>query len=134
VIEFFDLLIKMVAEGQMVCFTVPGAPVPCARPRVVRQAGRAPRTLMPARTVQYERQVRAAVVRPPGWPLDAQYGLLVQVFRARRAGDWDNFGKSISDGLTGVLWGDDGQVSVAAVAMHDGDPDPRAVVTAWVHR
>ena len=49
-------------------FEVPGPPVPCARPRVVRQPGRGVRTIMAKTTVEYENRVAliALAHRPDG--------------------------------------------------------------------
>ncbi len=37
--------------------------------------------------------------------------------------DWDNSGKTVADGLNGVAWYDDAQVTAAHVYKHDMDPD-----------
>ncbi len=102
------------------------APVPCARPRVVRQAGRKPRTIMPRRTVEFEQALRIAArsALPKGWRTDGSFALELVVRRARRSGDIDNFCKSVMDGLTGVAWADDSQVTDLAAWVRDGDAIP----------
>jgi crossover junction endodeoxyribonuclease RusA len=115
-------------------FEVAGPPVPCARPRVVRQPGRGVRTIMAKTTVDYESRValQALARRPDGWRLDQIYSLRVEVYRPRRAGDWDNFGKSVSDGLNGVLWKDDSQVLYATVSIVEDKMNPRTRVVVQV--
>lgn len=126
-------------------FVVPGPPVPCGRPRVVRRKRGAANvgkivTFMPDKTRNYEQHFRlcaqAAVSRIRGsWPLDwAKYGVELKVFRNEERGDWDNYGKVASDALNGVLWRDDGRVVVGQVVMPeglDGGP-PRAEMRVWL--
>lgn len=114
-------------------FDIDGPPVPCARPRVVRK-GSTTRTFMPGKTVAYEQHVRAAGLarRPDGWPLDKRYQLTIEIYRAARRGDWDNFGKAISDGLQGVLWKNDGSIVDATVRIFEKSKDPRAHVTVEI--
>lgn len=94
-------------------FTVPGAPQPKQRPRVVRVNGGRPIAFTPPETRRYERAVRghAALVKPRGWPLDARYRLAVRaVFGNARRHDGDNVLKCIGDAGNGVLWKDDSQI------------------------
>lgn len=115
-------------------FEIAGPPVPCARPRVIRAPGRGVRTIMPKRTVDYEHRVALAglAVRPEGWLLTQRYGLRVEVYRAERRGDWDNFGKAVSDGLNGVLWKDDALVLYATVSIVEDKKNPRTRVVVSV--
>jgi Holliday junction resolvase RusA-like endonuclease len=50
---------------------------------------------------------------------DHTYMVTLWVNRARRMGDWDNFGKLVCDGLNGILWGDDRQVRAGQVFLLD---------------
>lgn len=47
--------------------------------------------------------------RVPAWPADAWYRLVVAV-PTDAIGDWDNFGKQVSDACNRILWMDDRQV------------------------
>lgn len=115
-------------------FTVPGAPVPCARARVFKDSrtGRT-RSANPARTTAYKRAVRTHVAiaanlarwRPDG---DAEYGVDLVVYRAKRVGDWDNYAKGVLDGMRGIAWVDDRQVVAARVVMKVDRGNPRVVV------
>lgn len=45
--------------------------------------------------------------------------------------DWDNFGKSVSDALTGIAWADDGQICDGRVRKfyHEIGGNPRTEIT-----
>jgi crossover junction endodeoxyribonuclease RusA len=113
-------------------FVLLGPPVPCARARVVRVRGTT-RAITPDTTRRYENEIRKIALesRPDGWPLDARYRISLQVFRARAAGDWDNFAKAVCDGANGVLWEDDRRIFKAHVELVDRDPVPRMVVDVY---
>jgi hypothetical protein len=52
-------------------------------------------------------------IAPKPWPFEskeARFGLTVRVFHGGHEGDWDNYGKAVSDACNGVLWADDKQV------------------------
>lgn len=88
-------------------FTVPGNPIPKARPRVVR--GRA---CTAKRTSDYERLVR--VFAKMSWrdePMTGSIALTLRFFRetAHRC-DLDNLVKSVCDALQRVVFEDDSQV------------------------
>ena len=111
----------------IVRFTVPGAPVPKARARVVN--GHA---FTPARTRAYEKHVqtcaREALSRV-AWRLDAPaYALRVVVHRAARRGDADNYGKSIGDALNRLAWDDDRRVTEIWIRMTVDRANPRVEV------
>jgi len=73
-------------------------------------------------SVAYAALARARLARQ--WPLDARYRLGVVVSRPdlRADGDWDNFGKMISDSCEGVLWGNDRQIDSGSVDKVLGPP------------
>lgn len=111
----------------IVRFTVPGAPVPKARARVVN--GHA---FTPARTRAYEKHVqdcaREALSRV-AWKLDAPaYALRVVVHRAAKRGDLDNFIKACSDALNGLAWVDDARVTELSGRMAVDRANPRVEV------
>ena len=96
-------------------FSVPGRPVPCARPRTVRTKTGKTVTYTPARVQKYKSAVGfhalAARQRLARWPLNATYRVAIVVTIASGVfGDVDNYGKSVLDGCTRVLWADDKQV------------------------
>lgn len=41
----------------------------------------------------------------------ARFGLVVRVYFFEHEGDWDNYGKIVSDACQGVLWANDRQIS-----------------------
>lgn len=122
-------------------FTVLGAPIPCERARVYARGGRQTASL-PARSREYQEEVRRTMLeaRPFGWPLDREYRVRIFIYRARRAGDLDNFDKSICDAcqcskvkgtrvrLNDGVYLNDGQIADKHVRRWDGDPEPRVFV------
>lgn len=111
-------------------FIVPGAPVPCGRPRVVPGKG----AFTPKRTRDYQALARTCAqfaINVARWKVGAkteQYAVNIEVFRATRRGDVDNYGKSILDALNGVAWLDDSQVQRLTVSRFDDPKRPRVMV------
>lgn len=99
----------------MICFMIPGKPVPKARARVMRGGW----TYTPKRTLQFEKMVKlTALAARQAIKLSISGGsfrLLVFCYGADPRSDWDNLGKAISDALNGVFWEDDRQVIDAHV-------------------
>lgn len=118
----------------LLAFTVPGDPVPKARPRVGRRG-----TITPQRTRAYEQSVRLHALAALGhlrragvrWPADARYEVNLVVHRStRHVLDVDNVAKSAVDGMQGAVFANDAAVDVLTIAR--GAPDaesPRLVVT-----
>lgn len=113
-------------------FTVPGAPVPKARPRVFGS-----RTITDPRTVAYEALVRVHALKARqqarragiAWPLDADYEMtLTCVMPTRRRADVDNLAKAALDACNGVLYDDDSQVSRLEVERLLASDEPRLVM------
>ena len=100
-----------VREGEaMIRITIPGRPVPKARPRLgVR--GRTAYIYTPENTRAYEQLVgmcaRAATPAPLQGPVEMQAFVYL---RHGRRGDLDNYLKCICDGLNKIAWRDDSQV------------------------
>lgn len=107
-----------------------GVPVPKGRPRMTR----AGHVITPKRTVAWEKLVRLTVQSAASavrWrPLDEPCAVVVEVRRARRAGDLDNFVKAILDACNGVLWTDDKLVASIQAHMIDG-ADPGVQIKVW---
>ena len=108
----------------MYAFTVPGNPIPKARPRVYR--GRA---ITEVATMRAEQLVvmhaRRAKVKPIEGPLVVE----LWFFRdSKRRCDWDNLAKLTCDALNGVAWQDDDQVVDAIVHKRIDKEHPRTEV------
>lgn len=102
----------------MVSFTVPGRPVPKQRPRL----GKNKNVYTPVKCRDYEKTVGRAAKKVFVNPYDGPVGLAVRIYLAKEGGDLDNYIKSISDGLNGVAWRDDSQVTriKADLIIQDG--------------
>jgi crossover junction endodeoxyribonuclease RusA len=110
-------------------FIVPGAPVPCGRAR----SGKG-RIFTPAKTRGYQDLVHTlalVAVRRAKWnpPEGSSFAVVFDIHRARRSGDWDNFAKSLCDGMNGVVWPDDRAIVSATVRLHLDRLAPRAEIT-----
>ena len=119
--------------------TIPGRPIPKARPRVFKN-----RTITPKRTKDYEARIASAVRAAwSGKPIPKDTGVVVCIdFHFKRPQrlnrkkdpqlpipktsrpDIDNLAKSILDGITQAgVWHDDGQVqSLIARKWYTGKP------------
>lgn len=109
-------------------FTIPGPPVPKGRPRFAN--GRA---FTPIKTSEYEKFVAAmayAAVETFDWaPIPgAMFHLDLEVYRAAKRGDLDNFIKSVSDGMNGIVFRDDQNIRRITAVMNDDKQNPRVVV------
>lgn len=88
-------------------FVVPGRPIAKARPRSTTTNGRTV-TYTPARTKAFEARVRHAALEAGVRRIAGPVRLTVHVYGVQ--GDWDNYGKAISDALNQVAYEDDKQV------------------------
>ena len=126
-------------------FTVPGPPQGKGRPRFTRTG----HAFTPAKTAEYERQIRQAYTRQCGQTFPDDAALRVKIVawfsvpasdsKARRdmklkhkmlpikKPDWDNIGKVVCDALNGVAYKDDAQIVTAVVYKFYGD-QPRVEV------
>jgi Holliday junction resolvase RusA-like endonuclease len=113
-------------------FTVPGAPVPKARPRVTKTG----HTYTPKRTKDYEDEVAGCFIEAyqgarPAFP-NQDVGLHVLVYESgKRYADVDNYLKIVSDALNGLAYTDDKQVSLAFVAVERESTEPRIDVRIY---
>ncbi|HPU35322.1 MAG TPA: RusA family crossover junction endodeoxyribonuclease [Bacillota bacterium] len=99
-------------------FTIPGRPVPKQRPR----AGKNGNIYTPKNCREYEKAVGRAAREVFVNPYDGPVELQVKIYLASKGGDLDNYIKAISDGLNGIAWRDDSQVSriKADLVVHKG--------------
>lgn len=110
-------------------FIVEGRPVPKARPRVAR--GHA---YTPKRTKEYEEIVRIAYKNAGGTKLEGAVFMRIRaVYKAPKNSllyhdrtkkpDLDNIAKAILDGLNGIAYEDDAQISFLQVKKVYGEED-----------
>lgn len=71
--------------------------------------------------------LKAEHCQPISGPIDAR----IKVFRARRAGDLDNFLKVIFDALKGIAFADDDQIVRIEALRRDDKRNPRVEVELW---
>lgn len=121
-------------------FTVPGVPVPKARPRFTRTGN----TYTPAKTVAHEAAVMTAYRAAGGnllqgalrveielvmpIPKSTPKKLLASLLWHRKRPDVDNLAKTVLDALNGVAYGDDGQVCWLVVMKTYGQ-EPHTEIT-----
>ncbi len=118
----------------MIEFFVPGKPQGKGRPRFGRGF-----TYTPAKTVEYEKTIRAAF-KVDGWIRSGHFSLSVRaVFEVPKSWpklkkahahlgiirpgktDLDNIAKAVMDGLNGYAWDDDSQVVSLEASKEYGD-------------
>lgn len=110
-------------------FVVPGPPLTWKRTN--KWQGR---SLTPTEQRDYQRHIAncAWLARPAEWPLDRKYRLTVTVYRVSDQGDWDNYGKNVSDACEGVLWSNDRRIKDARCVLEIDRKAPRIEVVAEV--
>lgn len=64
-------------------------------------------------------------------PFAGEVAVSVTIYRARKAGDLDNYLKVLLDALKGILYPDDSAVVEIQAFREDDKSDPRVMVTAW---
>jgi len=110
-------------------FVVPGRPVPAVR---MTQKGK----FVKARAQQYlayKEYVTWCAIKARLQKLNGPVGIEICVYISdRKAGDWDNYGKAITDALNGVAYQDDRQIVVGKVikALCPAGEE-RAVIRLW---
>jgi crossover junction endodeoxyribonuclease RusA len=111
-------------------FVVPGPPIPKARPRLAPGG----HTYTPPRTVEAEARIRAYLkaAYPNFRMLGVDCALHIDVYlKGQARGDWDNFGKLVSDALNRVAYEDDSLIQDARVRKFYDSPHPRTEITLW---
>lgn len=116
--------------GGLLCkFSVPGQPVPKARPRVV-----AGRVYTPKRTTDAEVRIAQYFwathpqVRPTARPVTIRLAFWL---KGAQTCDWDNLSKLVCDALNGKAWVDDKQICTAMVKVIPNSGDPRTEIEIW---
>lgn len=110
------------------CITVPGNPLPKARPRM---GGR--RVYTPKRTVDAERQVAEALSVVSKF--DSNVSVKCTFYRdSKRRVDLDNLVKTVLDAATAAgVWHDDSQVTVLSAALELDKVNPRTEISIGPH-
>jgi Holliday junction resolvase RusA-like endonuclease len=120
-------------------FTVPGTPVPKQRPR----HGANGKTYTPKETLAAEEKIGWAFMAgwrdrtryPPALIAEGKVRLRLEVdayVPDLRTRDWDNIGKTVSDGLNLVAYKDDGQIWSAHVDKFVDAANPRTEVRLYL--
>ena len=66
---------------------------------------------------------------PPVVQLTGPVSVTVAIYRARKAGDLDNFCKILLDAMQGTFYTNDAQIRELHATLHDDRHDPRVEVT-----
>lgn len=132
-------------------FSIPGAPVGKARPRVVVQGGHA-HAYTPPKSASYARLVaevyknsfpgqepltgaitlvlRAYYPIPESWPQSKKAKALCGLIQPLVKSDLDNVVKEIADSINGIAWQDDKQITEIR-ATKEYSAMPRVEVEIW---
>ena len=106
-------------------FEIPGRPMPKQRPRV----GRYGNIYTPRETKSYEELVGIVARQHCKEPLAGDISVAIEVY-GKRIGDLDNIAKSILDGMSGIVYVDDRQVTELSIRkMASGEE--KVVVMVW---
>ena len=112
--------------NKIIEFCVAGRPVGKQRPRVVKNGSRA---FTPAKTKAYEKMIRIAVLqgkanarREGRLPITGPYRVEIRIVWAdKRHPDIDNVAKAILDGMNGIAYPDDKEVTQLNVEVFGTD-------------
>ena len=135
----------------IIAFTIPGQPVAKGRPRACIRGGKVA-TYTPDNTARYENLVKLAAQEamkglppiagavalevkvflavPASWPKKKQAEAVAGTVRPSGRPDADNLLKSVADGMNGVVFADDAQVTSCLVQKRY-DTAHRVEVRAW---
>ena len=136
----------------MIQFTIPGEPVPQARPRLSKTGI----AYTPEKSRRYKEYIRllASAKMAGKTPLEGPLCLSVRVYRSvpkSRSKKWqteaktgkerpiqkpdlDNYIKAVQDGLNGIVWHDDSQIVTYGAPFgkfYDDGGGPRVEVMVW---
>lgn len=79
----------------------------------------------------YKRAVAGIGMAKRIQPLTGEVAVLIRVYRARKAGDADGFGKVLLDSLEGVCYENDRQIVDYHVKRFDDRDNPRVEIEVW---
>jgi Holliday junction resolvase RusA-like endonuclease len=111
-------------------FTIPGPPIPKARPRLARNG----HTYTPGSTRAFEATVRAYAYQALGkanltWGMLGDFAVELAFYLPdKRRKDCDNLGKGVADALNGVIWQDDSQITDMSIHKRFDAKRPRTEV------
>lgn len=115
----------------VIAFAVAGEPLPKERPRARQGQAQA---FTPKRTRDAEKRIRETfkVLYPEWEPLEGELRVLCRFYRStRRPVDTDNLLK-ILDGVNGVIWVDDKQISdLRGVRVYGAGAEARTEIAVW---
>lgn len=83
---------------------------------------------------EYKRQVAMECLVENIKPLDGPVGLVIRLFRSRRAGDIDNGCKALLDALQGHAYHKDSQIYELHAFLRDDKANPRVEVSVTILR
>lgn len=119
-------------------FTVPGPPVTWKRTNTVpvmtkrgvlfKKGRPVLRKLTDAEQRVYQTRIKSAARKANIELIEGPVDLVVRVYRLADQGDWDNYGKQVSDALNKVAYSDDRQVKHADVHLLIDRKNPRLEV------
>jgi Holliday junction resolvase RusA-like endonuclease len=118
-------------------FTVPGPPVPAARPIVRHAHGERARAITPRRTAAYEQLVgihTMQAMRKVRWVPGERgpFGVAFEFYRAKDVGDWDNYSKAACDGISlAHAWSNDARVHFGVGRLLIDRERPRTEIRVW---
>jgi crossover junction endodeoxyribonuclease RusA len=101
-----------------VTLVIPGRPVPAVR---MTQRGKFVRPRAKA-YLEYKNWVGMMGQINGVVPIRGPVRVLIRVYVSGSPGDWDNYAKSVCDGLNGVAWEDDRQIVDGRVVVKAGVP------------
>lgn len=104
----------------MVKITVPGRPVPKGRPRF----GKGGKVYTPDRTKEYETLVGWCAKQKLKKPLEGNVAIYIRVYVKNNVfPDIDNIAKAIMDGMQGIAYHNDRQVSYLVIQRIQGEEE-----------
>lgn len=118
-------------SSELLRFTIPGPPVPCARARSDGE-----KWYTPKKTRAFKNNVgwraRAAVGVRADYPIAEAVALVVRFYLPdRRRRDLDNLVKGVKDAMTGIVWVDDTQVCCELLSKSLDASEPRTEVFVY---
>jgi Holliday junction resolvase RusA-like endonuclease len=105
-------------------FTVPGPPQTWKRTNTFKG-----RRITDKAMKAYQNRIRGYASVSGVRRMDGPLSIRVDVYLARMAGDWDNYGKNVCDALNGIAYDDDRQIVDGRVVKHRDPANPRLEVT-----